>query len=172
MLRLVKSFVVLVLLSFTVFAQTPKVGERAKDFSLPSAKGSAVALKDFAGKSKVVMVFFRGDWCPFCRRQLSGFAANYDKYKAAGAEVIAISVDPPEKNLKLSEQLKLPFPVLADLGHKVIDEYDILDKGGVISRAAVFILDKQGIVRWSQVADDYKVRPLDDALIQELNKIQ
>jgi peroxiredoxin len=86
-------------------------------------------------------------------------AANYDKYRAAGAEILALSVDAPDKSLKMSEQLKLPYPVLSDIGHKVIDQYAILDKGGQISVAAVFVLDKQGVVHWSYVADDYRSDP-------------
>ena len=97
---------------------------------------------------------------------------NYDKYKAAGAEIIAISVDPPEKNLKLAERLNVGFPILSDIGHKVIDTYDILDSGGKISRAAVFVVDKKGIVRWVYVADDYKIRPLDDVVLAELGKLK
>jgi thioredoxin-dependent peroxiredoxin len=97
---------------------------------------------------------------------------NYDKFKAAGAEIIAISVDPPDKSQKMAEQLKIPYPILSDDGHKVIDSYSILDPGGKISTAAVFILDKQGIVRWTYVASDYKVRPLDDTLLAELAKLK
>lgn len=97
-------------------------------------------------------------------------AANYDKYKAANTEILAISVDPPEKNRELADKLKLAFPVLSDTGHKVIDSYDILDPGGKIARAAVFVIDRKGVVRWTYVADDYKVRPLDDQVLAELNK--
>lgn len=97
---------------------------------------------------------------------------NYDKYKAAGAEILAITVDPPEKNLKLAQRLNINFPVLADIGHKVIDTYDILDPGGKISKAAVFIIDKKGVVRWVYVADDYKVRPTDETLLTELAKLK
>ena len=97
---------------------------------------------------------------------------NYDKYKAAGAEILAITVDPPEKNLKLAKKLSIKFPVLADIGHKVIDTYDILDPGGKISRAAVFIIDKKGIVHWVYVADNYRVRPTDETLLTELGKIK
>ena len=86
--------------------------------------------------------------------------------------MLAICVDAPEKNKELTEKLKLNFPVLSDKDHKVIDAYSILDAGGQISRAAVFILDKQGIVRWSYVADDYKLRPLDEVLLGELAKIK
>jgi thioredoxin-dependent peroxiredoxin len=103
---------------------------------------------------------------------LASMATNYDKYKAAGAEILAISVDPIDKNRELAEKLKLPFPVLSDADHKVIDTYDILDMGGKIARAAVFVLDKKGIVRWAYVADDYKVRPLDETVLAELNKIK
>ena len=86
--------------------------------------------------------------------------------------MIAISVDSPEKNRELSEKLKLAFPILSDNGHKVIDAYAILDPGGEISRAAVFVLDRQGVVRWAYVADDYKIRPLDEVLLGELAKIK
>jgi hypothetical protein len=62
MQRLIHSFVLLSLMILTAFAATPKVGEKAPQFSLPSASGATVALKDYAGKSKVVLVFYRGDW--------------------------------------------------------------------------------------------------------------
>jgi peroxiredoxin len=142
--KMMKSVFMLLLFVATGLASTPKVGDKAPPFSLLSATGTSVALQDYAGKSKVVLVFYRGDWCPFCRKQLASLATNYEKYKAAGAEVIAISVDSPEKNKKLSEKLKLTFPVLSDNGHKVIDTYSILDPSGEIARAAVFILDKKG----------------------------
>jgi alkyl hydroperoxide reductase subunit AhpC len=70
------------------------------------------------------------------------------------------------------EKLNLNFPVLADDGHKIIDTYGILDPSGKISRAAVFLLDKKGIIRWQYIADDYKVRPLDNELLAELAKMK
>ena len=92
--------------------------------------------------------------------------------KSAGAEVLAISVDGPEESSQLADKLKVPFPILSDPGHKVIDTYGILDTGGQISKAAVFIIDLKGIVRWSYIADDYKVRPLDETLLAELARIE
>jgi peroxiredoxin len=99
-------------------------------------------------------------------------ASNYDKFKAAGAEILAISVDPPEKSREMAEKLKLTFTVLSDPEHRVIDRYGILDPGGKISIASVFVIDKNGIVRWSYVTDDYKVRPLDETILAELAKIK
>ena len=103
---------------------------------------------------------------------MTSLVTDYKKFKAAGAEILAISVDDPEKNKELAAKLNIPFPLLSDPDHKVIDTYDILDSSnGKISRAAVFILDKKGIVRWTYVADDYKVRPPDEELLAELAKI-
>jgi peroxiredoxin len=99
-------------------------------------------------------------------------ATDYDRFKAAGAQILAISVDPPEKSSELSTQLKLPFPLLSDRDHKVIDEYAVLDPSGKYSIASVFIVDKSGIVRWSYITDDYKVRPLDDTILAELAKLR
>jgi peroxiredoxin len=62
MTKTIKMFVMLSLLTLSVVAATPKVGERAADFSLPSDKGATVSLKDYLGKSKVVLVFYRGSW--------------------------------------------------------------------------------------------------------------
>jgi len=72
----------------------------------------------------------------------------------------------------MAEKLNLNFPLLTDDGHKIIDTYGILDPSGKISRAAVFLLDKKGIIRWQYIADDYKVRPLDDELLAELAKMK
>jgi peroxiredoxin len=92
--------------------------------------------------------------------------------KAEGAEVIAISVDTPEKSLEMARKLKLPFAVLSDPGHKVIDAYDLYNLEGKISRPATFVLDLRGIVRWLFFEEDYKVRPLEDVLLEELRKIK
>ena len=62
MTKPIKIFMMLSLLGLNVLAATPKVGERAPDFSLPSDKGATVSLKDYLGKSKVVLVFYRGSW--------------------------------------------------------------------------------------------------------------
>lgn len=99
-------------------------------------------------------------------------AADYDKFKAAGAEVLAISIDKPDKSQPMADKLKIPFPILSDPEHKVIDAYDLFNSAGKISKPAVFILDKKAVVRWSFFDEDYKVRPLNEVLLEELKKIK
>jgi peroxiredoxin Q/BCP len=98
-------------------------------------------------------------------------AGDYAKIKAAGADVVAISVDKPEKSRELSQKLKLPFPILSDVDHKVIDAYDLYNQSGKISKPATYVIDSKGVVRWAFFDEDYKVRPLDDVIIEELKKI-
>jgi len=89
-----------------------------------------------------------------------------------GADVVAISVDKPEKSSELAEKLKIPFPLLSDVDHKVIDAYDLYNAEGKISKPATYVLDTKGVVRWSFFEENYKIRPLDDVILEQLNKIK
>jgi thioredoxin-dependent peroxiredoxin len=99
-------------------------------------------------------------------------AADYQKIKSAGADVVAISVDEPEKGKELGDKLRIPFPILSDVDHKIIDVYGLYNADGKISKPATLVLDSKGIVRWSFFEEDYKVRPLDDVILEELKKIK
>lgn len=86
--------------------------------------------------------------------------------------MIAISVDKPEKSREMAGKLQVPFPFLSDVDHKVINAYDLYNVEGKISKPATFVLDKEGVVRWSFFEEDYKLRPLVDVLLEELRKIK
>jgi len=98
-------------------------------------------------------------------------AGDYNRFTAAGAEIIAISVDNQDKNRELSDKLKLPFAVLSDADHKVIDAYDLYNPDGKIAKPAVFVIDKSGVVRWTFFDEDYRVRAMNDAILGELAKL-
>lgn len=61
---------------------------------------------------------------------------------------------------------------MSDVDHKVIDAYDLYNAEGKISKPATFVLDTKGIVRWSFFEEDYKVRPLNEVILEELKKIR
>jgi len=103
---------------------------------------------------------------------LASLAADHDKFKAAGADILAISVDKPGDSKVMAEKLKLNFPLLSDPDHKVIDAYDLFNASVKIAKPAVFVLDKKSVVRWSFFDEDYKVRPLTEVLLEELKKIK
>jgi peroxiredoxin len=99
-------------------------------------------------------------------------AADYQKLKDAGADVVAISIDKPEKSRELGDKLKIPYSILSDVEHKAIDAYGLYNSEGKISKPATLVLDSNGIVRWSFFEEDYKVRPLNEVILEELKKIR
>jgi len=81
-------------------------------------------------------------------------------------------VDNPQKSRELSGKLKLPYPLLSDVDHKVIDAYDLFNVDGKISKPATYVVDSKGVIRWAFFEEDYKIRPLDDVILEELEKIK
>ena len=78
-------------------------------------------------------------------------------------------VDPVEQNAKVVRELALSFPILADTEHRVIDTYDLRhDDGGpdgAIARPATFVIDHDGIIRWRNLTDNYRLRPSADDVL-------
>ena len=103
---------------------------------------------------------------------MAGLATDYDKFTAVDAEIIAISVDNKDKSRELVDKLKLPFPVLSDTEHRVIDAYDLFNPDGKIAKPAVLVIDKKGVVRWAFFDEDYRVRALNDSILAELRKLK
>ena len=95
------------------------VGEMAPSFRLPTAQGSEVGLEDYRGKQNVVVWLTKGMGCPFCRAQMSQLARSYDAIRAAGAEVLEVSVSPVSRAHLYAQKFKLPFPYLCDPDYKV-----------------------------------------------------
>lgn len=81
-------------------------------------------------------------------------------------------MDGKDKSSELVNKLKLPFPVLSDVDHKVIDAYDLFNPDGNIAKPALFVLDKKGIVRWVFLDEDYRIRAVNDAVLAELKKLK
>ena len=91
-------------------------GDIAPDFILPNVDGRSVRLYTELERGPVVLVFYRGGWCPFCNIHLRGFQKSLAEFKAAGAQVVAISPQLPDQSLTTQEKDELAFPVLSDVG--------------------------------------------------------
>jgi peroxiredoxin len=93
-------------------------------------------------------------------------------------EILAISVDPPDKAQLLRDKLKdqpgFNFPLLSDVDHRVIDRYGLLNEQArrPVPHPATYVLDHQGIVRWKFIEVDYKLRPSNDDVLTQVKKIE
>src|SRR5438105_1829318 len=113
---------------------TRAVGDAAPDFELPDARGGSVTLAGLRSDGPVVLVFYRGAWCPYCNLQLRAFQAALADIHAAGAALVAISPQTPDNSLTLAEQAKLAFPVLSDVGNGVARSYGLVFALGAADR--------------------------------------
>lgn len=99
------------------------VGSKAPNFTLPNALGNSVTLYGLLEEQNVVLIFYRGGWCPFFNMQLRVFQNALDDFKSLGATIVAISPQLPDKSLSQEEKLGLKFHVLSDKRSQVAKKF-------------------------------------------------
>lgn len=143
------------------------VGAPAPDFTLGTYGGGTLTLSSLRAKKNVVLVFYRGYWCPYCVGQLKELRSLLDAPLKKDTELLVVSID-PDADTKIAitrigaDGVQPDFTFLSDPEHAVIARYGVLNPNGSrrgIPHPAAYVIDKQGIVRWRDVQTDYKVRP-------------
>ncbi len=130
-----------------------KEGVRAPDFSLPSTPDQKVSLSEFRGKN-VVLVFYPADWSPVCGDQLALYNEALSMIRKHNAEILAISVDGIWCHLAFEKDRKYKFPLLADFEPKgaVARLYGAYREAEGTSERAIFVIDTEGVIRWSYLS--------------------
>jgi len=146
-------------------------GTPAPDFTLLDQAGEAVSLRDFRGRP-VVLVFYPADWSPVCGDQLTLYNEVLSLFQDHNAQVLAISVDGKWCHRAFAEQRNLRFPLLADFEPKgaVARLYGVYDAEKGLARRALFVLDADGIIRWSHVSPG-NVNPGADGILSALEAL-
>ena len=148
---------------------TLKVGSAAPDFSLQSLNGKQVTLSKLRG-DKVLMVFYRGHWCPFCIGHLEDIQTLLPELEQRGYTVLAISPDDAKGMQKMADRMDRPYRFLSDANLKVTDLYGIR-RDEELPHPAVIILDEKGLVQWFYVGEDYHQRPSATQLRQVIDRL-
>jgi peroxiredoxin len=149
-----------------------KVGDKAPDFSLPSLSGETVSLSQLIGKKNVVISFVPAAWTPVCSEQWPGYNIAKSLFDQHDATILGITVDNlPTLYAWTQEMGGVWFSVLSDFWPhgEVSGKYGVLRSTGTSERA-VFVVDKQGIVRYMDV-HDINERPNLEMLVRELEKL-
>ncbi len=105
-------------------------GDTVPDFTLINAIGEFVNLFDLLQKGSVVLVFYRGNWCPYCNLQLNQYQQILEDIKMKGAFLIAISPQTPNASLSIKEKNELEYEVLSDNGNIVAHQFTTIFKNG------------------------------------------
>jgi peroxiredoxin len=127
------------------------VGERAPDFTLSSTSGEKVSLSQFAGKSNVLIAFFPLAFTSTCTAEMCSFSDDFDQFVGKGVAVLPISVDsvPTLKEFKAKYGMKTDL--LSDFKREVSRAYGVLLEDLFFARRAYFLINRNGVVRWSHV---------------------
>lgn len=158
------------------------VGDRAPEFSLPDAQGRTVSLSERLSGGPVVLVFYRGEWCPYCNTYLRALQAALPEITSRGASLIAVGPQSPDHSLSLTEKAELAFDVLSDVDQAVIADYRLqftlpadlqdvhvnafqldltqhtADGSWHLPVPATLVIDPDGVVRAAHVSADYRTR--------------
>lgn len=143
-----------------------KMGDTAPSFSLTNALNKTVSLTSLLKKGKVVLVFFRGGWCPYCNLQLNQLQQALDQITEAGATLVAVSPQSPDASLSLTEKSNLKFEVLSDVGNGVAKMYTTVFRHATDATA---VLNGLGIDFSHFYGDDSDELPVPAAFVIDQN---
>ena len=148
---------------------------RVADFECYDHLGAAFRLTEHLGQGPLLVVFFRGHWCPYCRRYLGKLRDHFPRLRARGAQLVAISPEPPATSRALATELSLPFRLLSDPAGAVIDSFGVRNgfraAHSVLPHASVFLLDASGVVRFHSIDRNYKKRTTVRTILGWLDEI-
>jgi peroxiredoxin len=155
-----------------------KAGSKAPDFTLKSKQASGlvdVKLSDNFGKQNTVLLFFPAAFTGVCTKEMCDLSGGMNAYTSIGAQVVAISVDTPFSQEAWAQKEKISVTLASDLNKEVTKQYDVLfpmlaGVGDTAARAA-FVIDKNGVVQYSEQTPTPKDLPNFEAIKATLAKL-
>ena len=170
------------------------VGDKAPNFTLNNALNKPVSLYDELKNGPVVLTWYRGGWCPYCNITLHSLQDKLPDFQKAGATLMALTPEVPDKSLSTSEKNELEFTVLSDVNNVIGKEYGVVfelttdvaasyEKGFGLSKfngnndnelplAATYVIDKNGIIKYAFLDADYRKRAEPDELLKVLKNLK
>ncbi len=164
-----------------IIENATKTGDHLPVTTLPNIKNELISLNKILETNKLIIVFYRGGWCPYCNLELQAYEQINAKIKAKGAKLVAISPDTPENATATINKHGLSFEVLVDKDNQVATQLGLvykiprelnkiyLDRGIDLNDsqgnnnlelplAATYIVEKDGRISFAFLEEDYKKR--------------
>jgi peroxiredoxin len=147
-------------------------GREAPDFELPATPDQTLSLTDFRGRP-LILAFYPEDWSPVCSDQMALYQELLPEFRTFDAELVGISVDGIWSHLAFAKDRNLHFPLLADFEPKgrVARAYGVYRAKEGTSERALYVIDGDGIVRWSYVSP-VGINPGADGILRALEDLE
>ena len=183
--------ITILMMNSNLFSQTTRsadeakglaTGQKAPLFSAIDAENELFNLSQALESGPVVLIFYRGHWCPVCNKHLSSIQDSLNQILDKGATVVAVSPEKPEYLEKMSKKTKAEFRLLYDEDYKISDAYDVTftpdnrqlvlyntvlnaklkethsDDSQRLPIPATYIISREGRIAWRQFDPDYRNR--------------
>lgn len=173
------------------------INSKAPEFKVKDQNGKEIVLKDLRKKGPVVLVFYRGFWCPYCNKHLQKLQDSLQSITEKGAQIIAITPEKQEGIAKTIEKTKVSFSIISDEDQKIMKAYDVAYKvdDKTISRykmadidlaanngqrvesvilpiPALYIINKDGEIAYRFFDPDYKKRASIKDILENLRGLK
>ena len=172
-----------------------KVGDTMPSFLLPNAEGRLVFSDDLLRQGPLVVNFFRGNWCPYCRHTLEALEKALPKIEAAGGQLVALTPDTGRHLMETKRKHGLTYEILSDMDGAVGLQFGVLfrapetyrallerfgvdleerhgNSGWFIPMPATFVVDQSGIIRYAFVNVDFTRRAEPDEIVGVLRGLK
>ena len=173
----------------------PKVGDQLHNFVLSNQLGQQRSLAELRKSGPVVIVFYRGGWCPYCNMELRAYQRILPQLKASGAQLVAITPELPDSSLSTSEKNELEFEVLSDVGTDYVREIGLAfslpvalreiyaNLGGDLEKfngagnfnlpiPATLVVNTDGKIAFAHVDVDYTTRANPEDVLKTIHNIK
>ena len=168
------------------------IGDRVKDFSGIDQNGNTIQLSELLKKGKVVIVFYRGQWCPICIPHIKKLQDGFDKIKDKGASVVLITPENQENIQKTILKTNVTIPILYDKDYAIMKDFDVdfvpskglrfayntmlhadlknaqSDKSQTLPVPATYVIDTDSTIIWRHFDRDYKKRSRVEDILNQL----
>ena len=140
-----------------------QIGDKAPDFLGRDENGNELRLSDFAGR-KLVLYFYPKDSTPGCTSQACSLRDNYEQLLQRGFAIVGVSVQDEKSHLKFKEKFQLPFPLIADTDHRLVEAFGVWQEKKMAGRTymgtvrTTFVIDEQGVIAEVYSAKQIKVK--------------
>lgn len=176
-------------------SQALQIGAQVPALTLPDALNQPVSLSSLWQRGPLVLIFYRGGWCPYCNLELRAWQQQLSELRRLGAQLVAVSPQTPDNSLSTAEKNELAFPVLSDsaleaatafgvafemppelieLYSRVGNDLPVLNGNGrwVLPVPATYVIDRNGRVAFAHVEADYRERAEPGTVLAAVAELQ